>query len=367
MKIEAAVLRSETAEFTIEELELAAPAPNQVLVRIVGAGHCHTDVLPRAAAGFGTPPIVLGHEGAGVVEAIGSAVDTVAVGDHVLLSFDYCGTCRNCRDAHPAYCETFLARNLAGVALDGTTTLNDADGKPVAGRWFGQSSFATYAVVTADNVVVVDKSLPLELLGPLGCGIQTGAGSVLEVLKVAAGDGIVVVGTGAVGLAAIMAAKVAGASIIIAVDLNSERLKLATELGATHTIVAGTGNLIEQIHEIQAGGVRFGLDTTGLPAVITETLQALSIPGTLGMVGVQQGDLTIPPLALTAGRAITGILEGDTNPQTFIPTLIDLWQSGMFPFEKLITKFPLAQINEAEQQALAGAIVKPILIPTPVH
>lgn len=363
MKIEAAVLRGEEAPFTIEDLDLAAPTSHEVLVRIVGAGHCHTDVLPRAAAGFGTPPIVLGHEGAGIVEAVGSAVRTVAVGDHVVLSFDSCGTCANCLDAHPAYCDTFLARNLAGNALDGSTPLTDTAGKPVAGRWFGQSSFATHAVVDARNAVVVDKDLPLELLGPLGCGIQTGAGAVLEVLQVRPGEGIVIVGAGAVGLSAVMAAKVAGAGPIIAVDLNGDRLALARELGATDTIVAGTGDLTEQIRAIAPAGVRYGLDTTGLPTAIAATLDALALRSTLGLVGVQKGDLTIAPLALTAGRTITGILEGDANPHTFIPTLIALWQAGQFPFDRLVTTFPLSEINTAEKRALAGEIVKPVLLP----
>ena len=369
MKIHAAVLRSEDKPLDIEELELADPALDQVLVRIVGAGHCHTDVLPRAGAGdtppiaFGTPPIVLGHEGAGVIEAVGAGVTTAAVGDHVVLSFDSCGKCHNCRDAHPAYCDTFLARNLGGHGIDGSTPLTDDTGSVVASRWFGQSSFATHSLVDAKNVVVVDKDLPLELLGPLGCGVQTGAGSVLEVLDVRTGEGIVVVGVGAVGLSAIMAAKVAGAHPIIAVDLNPVRLDLARELGATHTITAGTGNLTEQIRAIAPAGVRYGLDTSGLPHVIAATLDALALRGTLGMVGVQQGDLAIAPLALTAGRTLTGILEGDVNPQTFIPRLITLWQAGKFPFDRLITTLPLSEINSAEERVLAGEIVKPVLLP----
>jgi aryl-alcohol dehydrogenase len=363
MRIHAAVLRSETGAFSIEEVELVEPGPDQVLVRITAVGHCHTDALPRAGAGFGTPPIVLGHEGAGVVEAVGVAVHTTAVGDHVVLSFDHCGTCTNCRDAHPAYCDTFLQRNLSGRALDGSTPITDAIGEPVAARWFGQSSFATHAVVDAKNVVVVDKDLPLEILAPLGCGVQTGAGAVLEVLGVTAGDGIVVTGTSAVGLSAIMAAKAAGAATIIAADLNTGRLGLARELGATDTVVAGSGNLTEQIRAVAPDGVRYGLDTTGVPAVITAALEALSLRGVMGMLGVQQGDLTIPPLALTAGRTLTGILEGDANPQTFIPRLITLWRAGDLPLEKLITTFPLSDINVAEKQALAGEIIKPVLLP----
>lgn len=363
MKITAAVLRGEQSPYTLEELDLADPGPQQILVRIVSAGHCHTDLVPRAAMGMGTPPIVVGHEGAGVVEAVGDAVQSVAVGDHVVLSFDSCGRCRNCHDAHPAYCDTFLERNLGGPGVDGPGPLTDADGKPVSGRWFGQSSFATHTVVDADNAVVVDKSLPLELLGPLGCGIQTGAGAVLESLQVPPGAGIVVTGTGAVGLSAIMAAKAAGAGPIIGVDLNPARLELARELGATDTVISGDGDLTEAIRAVAPAGVDYGLDTTGLPAVISATLNALTQRGVLGLVGVQQGDLTIDPMALTVGRSLRGILEGDAVPQTFIPTLIALWQTRRFPFDKLIQTFDLADINTVEQRALAGEIIKPVLLP----
>ncbi len=363
MKITAAVLRGEQSPFTLEELELADPGPRQILVRIVGVGHCHTDVLPRAAMGFGTPPIVAGHEGAGVVEAVGSAVDTVSVGDHVVLSFDSCGRCRNCREAQPSYCDTFVERNLGGPGVDGGAPLTDADGNPVAAWWFGQSSFATHAVVDVDNAVVVDKSLPLELLGPLGCGIQTGAGAILEALRVPPAASLVVTGTGAVGLSAIMAAKVAGAGPIIAVDLNEKRLELARELGATHTIVAGAGDLTEQIAAVAPAGVDYGLDTTGLPAVIAAAVGALTQRGVLGMVGVPQGDLVLEPMALPVGRTLVGIMEGDANPQTFIPTLIALWQAGRFPFDRLVETFALSEINTVEQRALAGEIIKPVLLP----
>ncbi|MEZ0342009.1 NAD(P)-dependent alcohol dehydrogenase [Mycobacterium sp. pV006] len=356
MKITAAVLRGEQAPYTLEELELPDPGPGQILVRVVGAGHCHTDVVPRAGMGLGTPPIVVGHEGAGVVEAVGTAVDSVSVGDHVVLSFDSCGRCRNCRQAQPAYCDTFMERNLGGPGVDGAEQLTDSDGRPVAGQWFGQSSFATHAVVD-------DKSLPLELLGPLGCGIQTGAGAVLEALRVPPGTGIVVTGTGAVGLSAIMAAKVAGAGPIIAVDINAERLELARELGATDIIVSGDADLTEQIRAVAPAGVDYGLDTTGLPAVIGPTLNALTQRGVLGLVGVQQGDLVIDPLALAVGRTLRGILEGDAVPQTFIPRLIALWQDGRFPFDKLIQTFDLTDINTVEQRALAGEIIKPVLLP----
>jgi aryl-alcohol dehydrogenase len=234
MLINAAVLRAADAPYAVEQVQLDAPGPGEVLVKIAGAGMCHTDLLGRTDL-IGKP-VILGHEGSGTIEAIGPGVTGLATGDHVVLSFDSCGGCANCRAAHPAYCAEFFPRNLTGLAMDGSTPAVGEDGKPIAARWFAQSSFASHAIATARNVVRVEPDLPLELLGPLGCGIQTGAGSVLIALGVTAGSSIAVFGTGGVGLAAVMAAAVAGAATIIAVDLHPSRLDLAAELGATHTI-----------------------------------------------------------------------------------------------------------------------------------
>jgi aryl-alcohol dehydrogenase len=364
MKIQAAVLRAGDAPYSLEQLELAGPGVGEILVRIVGTGMCHTDVVPRAAefASLAPLPLVTGHEGAGVVEEIGQGVTGIAVGDHVVLSFDSCGTCPNCRGGHPAYCDTFLPRNLSGRNLDGSSPATDSAGKPVGARWFGQSSFATHALATARNAVVVDPSLPLELLGPLGCGIQTGAGSVLIAMGVRAGSSIAVFGAGAVGLAAVMAARVAGATTIIAVDLHRARLELARELGATHTIDGRARDVTQQILAL-TGGLEYAFDTTGIPTVIVGAVTALRPLGVCGLVGVRGADLVLPPLTLELGRILVGILEGDAIPQRFIPQLITLWQQGRFPFDRLIRKFPLAKIDEAERASLAGEVVKPVLQP----
>ena len=211
MKITAAVIRDPQAPYSIEQLELREPGQGEVLVRIVGVGMCHTDVLPRIP-GIGMPlPIVCGHEGAGIVQAVGPGVTAVAVGDHVVMSFDSCGACTNCRTGHPAYCETFMLRNLSGFRADLTTPMSADGGEMIAGSWFGQSSFASHSLATERNVVKVDDDLPLEQLGPLGCGLQTGAGSVLVAMKARPGTSIAVFGTGAVGIAAVMAARSPGA------------------------------------------------------------------------------------------------------------------------------------------------------------
>ncbi|WP_214326659.1 NAD(P)-dependent alcohol dehydrogenase [Nonomuraea sediminis] len=342
MQIEAAVLRSAAEPYAIEKLELAGPGPGQVLVRIAGVGFCHTDLLGRA--GLVPTPVILGHEGSGVVEAVGPGVTGIEQGQHVVLSFDSCGDCVNCREANPAYCDTFFPRNLS--ATEG----------PVGGvlsGWFQQSSFASHAIAGVRNVVPIDQDVPLEIMGPLGCGIQTGAASVLLALKVAAGSSIAVFGAGAVGLAAVMAARVAGATTIIAVDLHESRLELARELGATHTCTDAA----------EVSGVQYAFDTTGVPSVIAAAVNALRPTGVCGLVGIGQGDLVLNGNALSGGKTVMGILEGGAVPQTFIPRMIELWKQGRFPFDRLVTTFPLAEIDRAEAASLSGEVVKPVLLP----
>jgi aryl-alcohol dehydrogenase len=363
MQIEAAVLRGNAEPYRIESVDLAAPGPGEILVEIVGAGFCHTDLLPRSADFFlAQPPIITGHEGSGIVGAVGDGVTGIAEGDHVVLTFDHCGTCVNCRSGHPAYCETFLIRNMTGVNLDGSTSVTDVDGKAVAARWFGQSSFATHVLATARNAVVVDRALPLELLGPLGCSILTGAGSVLVALGVTAGSSIAIFGAGAVGLAAVMAARVAGAATIVAVDLHHHRLELARELGATH-VVDGHDDGVAQHVLAATGGAQFTFDTTGVPSVIATAVSCLRPTGVCGLVAVQSGDLVLDPTALSIGRTVTGIFEGDAVPSRLIPQLISLWQQGRFPFDRLIRTFPLSEMNAAENSSLTGEVVKPVLLP----
>jgi aryl-alcohol dehydrogenase len=359
MKIQAAVLRDGAAPYAIEDVELAEPRQDEVRVRIVGAGMCHTDALARS--GFVALPMITGHEGSGVVDAVGPGVTTLAVGDHVVLSFDSCGVCDNCAKGQRAYCETFLPRNLVGRDLDGSTTVTDATGSEVAARWFGQSSLATHCISSVRNTVKVDADLPIELLGPLGCGIQTGAGSVLLSLQVKPGTSLVVFGSGAVGLAAIMAAVVAGATTIIAVDLHESRLALAQELGATHVLRGDRDDVISEIQSITGGGADYSIDTTGVPTVMQSAVTCLRMTGACGYVGVQIGNIEFDGSALM-GKTVIGILEGSADPHSFIPHLIELWRAGRFPFDRLITTYRLDQVNEAEQSSLSGGAIKPVLI-----
>jgi aryl-alcohol dehydrogenase len=362
VEITAAVLRDQQGPYSIEPVTLAEPRADEVLVRIVGVGMCHTDVLPRAEGTISPPPIIAGHEGAGIVEAVGADVTDVAAGDHVVLSFESCGVCPACVDHRPYECVEFLVRNLLGRRSDFTTAVTDSNGEEVLSRWFAQSSFATHALATARNVVQVDPSLPLEKLGPLGCGIQTGAGTILNSLAVEKGSSVVVFGTGAVGLAAVMAAKVAEAATNVAVDLQAHRLELALELGATHTVTGDADDVVEQLAALTGGGADYSVDTTGLPAVSRNALACLRLGGAAALVGVQQGDLVLDTLAVV-GKSCIWVLEGSAEPKVFIPQLIHLWQDGRFPFDRLIEEFPLSAITEAEEASLSGRVIKPVLRP----
>ncbi|MEV8599527.1 NAD(P)-dependent alcohol dehydrogenase [Streptomyces griseoviridis] len=362
MRFPAAVLRAYDGPFTVEEVALASgPADGEVLVRIAGCGLCRTDLAVRRSAGRSPLPAVLGHEGAGVVEATGGAATGLRAGDHVVLSFDSCGQCRGCLDAAPAYCDSFAALNLFGGRAEHAARFTDAAGSALAPRWFGQSSFAGYALVPARNAVRVDPALPLALLGPLGCGFLTGAGAVLNSFRVGPGDTLLVLGAGAVGLAAVMAATAAGA-VTVAVDRHPERLALAERFGALPLPATASG-LPERVARLTDGGARYALDTTASAPLINDALRSLRPTGRLGLVARLGTELPLETGTLDRGRSISHICEGDAVPGLLIPRLTALWQAGRFPFDALIRTYPLTAINEAEHDCETGRVVKPVLIP----
>jgi aryl-alcohol dehydrogenase len=360
-RFDAAVLRSYEGRFAVEQVVLAAgPADGEILVDIAGCGMCRTDLAVRRSAGRSPLPAVLGHEGAGVVVETGGGTG-MSAGDHVVLSFDSCGHCPSCLNAAPAYCDSFASLNLFGGRAQAAPRFTDAAGGALAPRWFGQSSFAEYAVVPARNAVRVDPSLPVELLGPLGCGFLTGAGAVLNTFGAGPGDSVVVLGAGAVGLAAVMAACAAGAAAV-AVDRHPGRLALAERLGAV-PLPAAPGDLPARIRRLTGGGAQYALDTTGSAALINAALLSLRPTGHLGLVARLRTALPLEPGALDRGRKISHLCEGDAVPGLLIPRLIGLWQAGRFPFDQLIRTYPLAGINEAERDCDAGSVIKPVLVP----
>jgi aryl-alcohol dehydrogenase len=360
----AAVVESAGAPFTLAEVELGDPRPDEVLVRLVAAGLCHTDLGVAVGALPFPLPGVLGHEGAGVVEAVGSAVDSVAPGDQVLLSFTSCGHCGNCRDGHPAYCATWLPDNLlGGRRADGTATVT-RDGQDLGGHFFGQSSFARHALVDARSVVKVGPEAPLDLLAPLGCGVQTGAGAVWNVLKPRPGATLLITGAGAVGLSAVMAARLTPATRIIAVDRVTTRLKLAEELGATHTVDTTDTPLGEAVAELTGGrGVDGVVETTGAVPVLRAAIDALAARGTAVIVGAPAfgTEVAVDVNHMLAGRTVTGLTLGDSETQTLIPVLVDLVTSGQMPIDRLIRHYAFEDIQQAVGDVVSGETIKPVL------
>ncbi|MBX6689186.1 NAD(P)-dependent alcohol dehydrogenase [Pseudomonas sp. USTB-Z] len=365
MQIKAAVVRDTSAPFVVETLTLDEPRADEILVRVVGAGVCHTDMVVRDQ-GYPVPlPLVLGHEGSGVVERVGANVKTLQPGDHVVLSYANCGHCSNCLCGAPGYCESFYDQNFGGQRTDGSTPYKDVEGHAVCGCFFNQSSFGTHALVSERNAIKIPKDVPLELMGPLGCGIQTGAGAIMNALEPGVGSSIAVFGTGSVGLSAIMAAKAVGCTQIIAVDMNDARLELAKELGATHVINPASTNTLDKIREISGGGVQFSLECTSHPKVLRQAVDCLRIPGVCGLVGAAPlgTEVSLDMNTVLFGRTLRGIIEGDSVPKVFIPQLIELWRAGRFPFDRLVKYYALEEINQAVADSESGVVLKPILKP----
>ena len=364
-QIRAAVLEELGQPFVIDAVELEPPRANEVLVELAGVGICHTDL--KMARGYHpvSLPAVLGHEGAGVVVDVGANVTSVAPGDQVVISFNSCGACPNCVSGHPAICDHFHQLTFACRRPDdGSSPLRRGD-QVVNGYFFSQSSFATHAITTERNLAKVDGvELDLALLGPLGCGVQTGAGTVMRVLRPEPGSSIVIFGVGAVGLSAVMAAVVTGAGAIVAVDRQPGRLALAAELGATHTI--DTSNidpsaLSAAVHSCTGRGADHVVETTNVSAICEAAFESLAHGGTYAHVGGGGGSISLDTGALLAGRGVRGVIQGDSIPSEFIPELLELHRSGRFPFNRLITSYPFEDINQAVADMESGATVKPVL------
>ncbi len=362
MKTTAAVLRTGDGPFEIVELDLDGPGPGEVLVEVTATGFCHTDTGMRAPFRNTPWPAVLGHEGAGRIAQVGAGVNLL-VGQPVILSFRYCGACRNCHAGAPTSCDTMMPLNFALSRTDGTTAFSD-NGAPVGSHFFGQSTFATHTVVDARSVVPVSDTVDLETVGPLGCGVQTGAGAVLNCLQPWPGSSFAVLGAGSVGLSALLAAGYLGCDRLIAVDRNPDRLALAAELGATHTVLVGEGTELDAalLEATDGRGVDRCFDNTGVGDVVGPAMRGLAISGVLGTVAASgSAETTVSLRQMLPGRTLMGILEGASMPQVFIPELLALHKAGHFPFDRLITHYPFAEINQAEADSNEGRVVKPVL------
>jgi aryl-alcohol dehydrogenase len=364
MRITAAVVESKGASFALQELELGELRDDEVLVKVAASGICHTDLICRDQWYPVPLPAVLGHEGAGIVEAVGRNVTTFVPGDRVGMSYDSCGHCANCSKSLGVYCRQFFEYNFASSRPADATSALSRNSELIHAHFFGQSSFATHSVARERNIVKLDDSIPLQVAAPFGCGIQTGAGSVLNVLQPQAGSSLAVFGAGAVGLAAVMAARIAGCTTIVAVDLRPSRLELAREFGATHIVDASTENAVEVIRTVTGGGSSFSLEATGAPQALRSAIDCLSPTGVAGIVGAPafgtEASFDVNHV-LTGGRVIRGIVEGESVPSEFLPRLIDLWGRGEFPVDRMMTLYDFDEIDRAAHDAEAGHVIKPVL------
>lgn len=364
MKTTAAVLDGVGSNFALREIELEQPMADEVLIEILGVGLCHTDIAVRDGQLPFSFPGVLGHEGSGIIRELGSAVEGFSTGDRVCLSFANCAECRQCRAGEPAYCTHFRSCNFRGARLDGSTALS-YEGSPLGGHFFGQSSFSRHVVANARSIVKVLDGVPLEIAGTFGCGLQTGAGAVMNTLKVAAGSTMLVTGGGSVGLAAVMAAAVQGAENIIVAEPVAQRRELALQLGATHVFDPAASPLSEQISEAVRTEVDYAVDTTARPDVLREIAASMAHRGVVGLIGVpsdpDQG-LGFPLLLMNSrGLTVTGICEGNSNRQSFIPRLMRLYLEGRFPFDKFVTRVPFEEIERGVLLQEQGDAVKVVL------
>jgi aryl-alcohol dehydrogenase len=363
MKITAAVVHERSAPFTVEQLDLCDPRADELLVEVVASGMCATDLHGRDAYYPTKFPKVFGHEGAGIVRAVGSAVMNFKPGDHVVMAYPWCGECPNCKSQRQTYCLHAFDLKMNGTRADGST-LHSKDGKPVYSAFFQQSSFGNFTIANERFAVKVRNDAPIESVCALACGGQTGAGAVLNVMKPRAGESFVVFGVGAVGLSGLMAAKILGCDPIVAVDVHEHRLALARDLGATHTIGHNErSDVVSEIRKITGDGARFTLETSALPSVFREAVDCLIPGGTCVLLGSARKGTEVPfemPF-LQNGRTVRGVIQGDSVPKEFIPLLVDHIMAGRFPVEKMITFYPLADINRAAAESSAGKAIKPVL------
>jgi len=363
MKITAAVLNKYDEPFALEQLELGEPGPGEVIIKIVASGICHTDGLAQHADLPFPTPGVLGHEGSGIIHKVASDVTDFKAGDGVIIGWPWCGECEHCVNGQPRYCDQLGPLLAGGCRADGSTALS-RNGEPIHSHFFGQSSFATYAIARASSLVLAPEGFDLKKLGPLACGISTGAGAIFNALKPGLGSTIVVYGTGAVGLSAIMAAKNTGAKTIIGVDLNDSRLALAKKFGATHTINAATANPVEEVKKILGGLADYSIECTGNIKVVRQAIDSVGMLGTACLIGGAPAgaEFSADHISTLWGKRIIGILGGEGTSQKLISGLLALNAQGRFPYDELVVEFPLEQINEALAASYSGDVLKPVLI-----
>jgi NDMA-dependent alcohol dehydrogenase len=365
MKIQAAVFYEPGRPFVVETLDLEPPRAGEVLIKVAAAGVCHSDWHLMTGTTKHATPVVPGHEGAGVVEAVGPGVSRVKPGDHVALSWaPSCGECFYCLDDRPSLCETYVGPIWEGVMMDGTPRLSK-DGRPVY-HFSALACFAEYCVVPQECCVPMSKEIPLAIAALIGCAVTTGVGAALNTVKVKPGSSVAIYGAGGVGLSVLMGAKLAGASRLIVVDKAEGKLDIAKAFGATDVVMAGP-EAVGEIKSLTHGrGADFVFEAIGIPAVQEQALGATRKGGTLVLVGISpMGSGTNFPGAIIARqeKTITGSYYGSANPARDFPLIAGLYARGQLDLARLVSKtYPLAQINAAYADMLSGETARGVIV-----
>jgi S-(hydroxymethyl)glutathione dehydrogenase/alcohol dehydrogenase len=340
MRIHACVLREPGRPVTTETVTLDLPRAGEVLVRVVAAGVCHSDVhLADGLLGAGRWPMVLGHEGAGVIEAVGPGVTEVTSGDRVVLTLvPSCGRCAACRSGRRTLCELVGANSLAGTLLDGTSRLHGASGESLQ-HGLTVACFAQYAVVAAAAAIPIAADVPLWQAALLGCGVVTAFGAVAHAARVRVGERVCVIGCGGVGLQVIAAARLAGAAQIVAVDRRPEKLAHALARGATHAVDAGAGDPAAEVLALTAGGVDHAFEVVGTPATVRAAWDVLRPGGTAVVVGLAPAgvEVSLPAIEFLSEKSIIGSYYGSADPAQTLPGLIELVRSGRLELADVVS------------------------------
>lgn len=366
MKTRTAILYAPGEPMRVEEIELDAPKEHEVQVRMVAAGICHSDYHVMTGELPSYLPMALGHEGAGVIEAVGPSVTNYNVGDHVVLSFvPSCGVCPTCSAGHANLCDRGTGRP-SGPLLDGTFRMHNAASQNV-GQFCFVSTFSERTIVPDISLVPISKKYPLNRAVLVGCGVLTGIGSVIHRARVRPGSTVVVVGCGGVGSNIVQGAALAGARMIIAVDIHDFKLEKALELGATHTINSRESDPVKKIRELTEGvGVEYAFDAIALPSTTDQAYKTLAKNGTLVLVGLApatQQTLPISPLNLVLSqKSVMGVIYGDTRPRNDIPNMLQMYANGQIKLDELVTQtYTLDQINEAYADMVSGKIIRGVI------
>jgi S-(hydroxymethyl)glutathione dehydrogenase/alcohol dehydrogenase len=365
MKTKAAVVR-ETGNLTIEEIELDPPKASEVLVRVRAAGVCHSDLHTYRGELRTVPPLVLGHEGAGVVEQVGSGVTRVKPGAPVLVNWlPACESCPNCLNGHFTLCERFSDTTYQGMLLDGTSRLKTLDGVQLK-HYLGAATMSEYIVIDEASAIPVPGDVPFEVAAIVGCAVATGVGAVINAARVPTGSSAAVIGCGGVGLSMIQGCKLAGCHPIIAVDVLDSKLAFARQMGATETVNAREVNAIAALRELTYNGPDYIFDSVGSATTISQALRGARPGGMAVVVGLQAATIDVPisPANLVfENKRLLGSFAGSGRPRTDLPKLVELYRAGRLQLDGLITKrYPLHDLPQAFADMEAGAVARGVIV-----